>query len=107
MMTRSGAGRGGRMSGEWALKTMSVKQDNNCAFGKWLHCRIDASEKNSAHYAKVVSLHAEFHKVAGHILDVASNGEKDQANNLISADSQFSNLSTQLTQEMQTWKGSL
>lgn len=94
-------------TGECESTPDRVKQDDNCAFGKWLHYRIDASEKNSAHYANVISIHAEFHKVAGHVLSLALKGEKDQANDLISLGGQFSKLSSRLTQEMKAWQESL
>lgn len=94
-------------TGESESTPERVKQDNNCAFGKWLHVRIDASAKASAHYPKAVSLHAEFHKIAGHVLDLALKGEKDQASSLISLGSEFSKLSAQLTKELKTWQESL
>lgn len=94
-------------TGESESTPERVSQDNNCAFGKWLHTRIDPSEKASPHYKEVVSLHAEFHKAAGHVLDLALNGEKDQASKLISLGSPFSKSSSSLTKKMTDWLESL
>ena len=94
-------------TGECESTPERVKQDNNCAFGKWLHFRIDPSHKTSAHYREIVALHAEFHTAAGHVLELALNGEKDQASKLIGLGSQFSKVSAKLTQEMQSWQDSL
>ena len=40
-----------------------VRQDNQCAFGKWLYNEIDAASKTDPHYAKVKALHATFHEI--------------------------------------------
>ena len=81
-----------------------VKQDNNCSFGKWLHERIDPAVKSSSYYKEALSLHAEFHQEAGCILEIALKGEKEEANELLRIGSDFSRLSSALTQKLQEWK---
>ena len=81
-----------------------VKKDNNCSFGKWLHGRIDSSAKGSPYYADVVKLHAEFHREAGGILELALKGEKDQANELMGLTKGFAKCSGALTRKMQDWQ---
>ncbi|MDH5611216.1 MAG: CZB domain-containing protein [Gammaproteobacteria bacterium] len=81
-----------------------VKMDNNCAFGKWLHERIDPKVKGTAHYKEVVDLHARFHKEAGSILELALNGNTDDANKLMKIGSNFSSLSAGLTLKMKSWR---
>jgi len=84
-----------------------VKMDNNCAFGKWLHERIDASVKDSIFYHDVVDLHAKFHQEAGRILELALNGDKDTANDLMKIGQNFSKYSAALTRKMHEWQKTL
>ena len=84
-----------------------VKQDNNCSFGKWLHGRIDPAVKSMPHYQEIVALHAEFHKAAGHVLELALQGAKEEAKALIGLGSDFSKLSSRLTAKMKEWQAAL
>ena len=81
-----------------------VKMDNNCSFGKWLHERIDPSVKGTKFYNEVVDLHAQFHKEAGYILELALNGNKEEANSLMKLGSTFSSLSSKLTIKLKEWQ---
>jgi hypothetical protein len=81
-----------------------VKQDNNCAFGKWLYDRIDSSAKSSVYYKDVVDLHAQFHREAGTILELALSGDKGQANEKMKLGSEFSKTSAALTTKMKEWR---
>ena len=94
-------------TGECESTPEKVKMDNNCAFGKWLHERIDPSVKSSPYYSEVVSLHAQFHKEAGAILELALEGDKEQAKKLLSITGNFAKCSGALTRKMQEWQGSL
>lgn len=84
-----------------------VKMDNNCSFGKWLYERIDPSVKGTKHYNEVVDLHAQFHKEAGSILELALDGKKDEANERMKLGSLFSSLSSKLTLKMRAWQETL
>ena len=94
-------------TGESPSTPEKVMQDNNCSFGKWLHERITASEKESPYYKEVVELHAEFHKEAGAILALALKGEKDEAYDRIKLGSKFSRVSGGLTRKMKEWQSAL
>ena len=84
-----------------------VKLDNNCSFGKWLHERIDPSVKGTTYYNEVVILHAQFHKEAGSILELALNGNKEEAMNRMQLGSAFSSLSSKLTIKLNEWQETL
>jgi len=60
--------------------------------------------KVSPHYAKVKGLHADFHKVAASVLDLALSGRKDEATAAVGASSEYATISTNLTKEMMDWK---
>ncbi len=84
-----------------------VKMDNNCSFGKWLYERIDPKAKGSPYYNDILKMHADFHKEAGAILELALKGNKDQANDLMKLGSNFSKISAKLTTTMKSWQKSL
>ncbi len=94
-------------TGECESTPERVKMDNNCAFGKWLYDRIDEKAKSSEFYDITVALHANFHKSAGHILELALSGEKNQARSLMGLDSDFTRYSGQLTRKLKEWQAAL
>ncbi len=93
-------------TGESEVAPNVVKTDHNCAFGQWLHKDIDSDAKNSPHYKDIVDLHAQFHQEAGSILELAINGSKDKADELMGSDGKFATLSANLTDKMNEWKES-
>lgn len=94
-------------TGECESTPEKVKADNNCGFGKWLHERIDPMVKSSPHYNEVVALHADFHKEAGVILELALNGNAVQANQKMGISGDFAKYSAALTRKMKDWQGAL
>lgn len=94
-------------TGECESTPAKVKKDNNCAFGKWLHERIETSAKSSPCCSEVVNLHAQFHNEAGTILDLALKGDKESANIRMSLGQDFSKYSASLTKKMKEWQASL
>lgn len=94
-------------TGECESTPERVKQDCNCAFGQWLHNRIDPNAKASPFYRDALNTHAEFHREAGSILELALNGEKDAANERMALGSTFSSVSARLTRTMTEWQNSL
>ncbi len=83
-----------------------VSMDNNCSFGKWLYERIDPVEKNSPFYLEVIKVHALFHKEAGKILELAVNGQKKEARELM-VGVNFSKYTVALIQELKNWQATL
>lgn len=94
-------------TGECESTPFRVKQDCNCAFGKWLHQRIDPRTKATPQYPDIVRLHADFHKEAGTILELALYGDKDEARSRIGLGSHFSRISAELTKEMSAWQSTM
>ncbi|MDH5445802.1 MAG: CZB domain-containing protein [Gammaproteobacteria bacterium] len=83
-----------------------VCQDNQCEFGKWLYsCSHD--EKSSPHYETIRNLHADFHKSAAQVLDLALKGNTNEAQDNISSASKYSETSRNLTREMMNWKSEI
>ena len=94
-------------TGESDVTPEHVSKDFNCSFGKWLHYRIDPSEKRSALYEEIVALHRAFHKEAGEILDLALKREIAAANERMSLGSEFRRTSSELLRKLEAWKEEL
>lgn len=83
-----------------------VRPDNLCEFGKWLH-GLPSGDKGSANWKSVQELHARFHVEASRVLGLAVQGKKQDAENGLSLNSPFSEISSKLTIAMIAWKASL
>jgi Chemoreceptor zinc-binding domain len=47
-------------TGESESTPEKVCKDNNCSFGKWIHERIEPSQKSSPHYSRALKLNSDF-----------------------------------------------
>ncbi|MCX7960629.1 MAG: CZB domain-containing protein, partial [Burkholderiales bacterium] len=71
-----------------------IRADNQCAFGQWLYgTSIAPKDKSSAHYQNVKALHAEFHKVAARVADLAQKGDRAGAEALMSLGGEYTAVS--------------
>jgi len=94
-------------TGKSDASVTDVAKDNACAFGQWLYgSTIDAAAKSSAGFTEVQKLHAEFHKVAAQVLQLALQGKKAEANKMIAHDSAFADVSGRLTSARMRWQKS-
>jgi methyl-accepting chemotaxis protein len=83
-----------------------VKTDNACAFGTWLYS-LNPSETKGVDFEIIKKLHANFHKTAGSILELAISGKKEQAKAGMSLGSEFHMLSNSLEKKLRDWKNKL
>ena len=85
-----------------------VKQDNQCAFGKWLYGDgLDPQLKKSPEYLRCVDLHRRFHLVTAGVLSLALEGKKTAAMNAMELNSEFAQISAALTLHLMEWRASL
>ena len=83
----------------------TIRQDNQCVFGKWLYGPTHtAAEKASSHYKAVKDLHGEFHKTAARVAELALSGKKAEAEAMMALGGQYAAVSGNLTQAMMAWK---
>ncbi|MCC6208727.1 MAG: CZB domain-containing protein [Gammaproteobacteria bacterium] len=83
----------------------TIRQDTQCNFGKWLNGgSLSAADKSSASYRTVRDLHAEFHKSAAHVAELAITGHKEEASKLLAFGGEFASVSSRLTSAMMDWK---
>lgn len=90
-------------SGKSEFTVERVRPDNNCDFGKWLH-GLPPGDKNSEHWKTVQDLHAKFHIEAARVLQLATTGNKAEAEKGLASNSPFTSVSAKLTSAMMKWK---
>lgn len=95
-------------SGKIDVPINTIKVDNQCAFGKWFYGpTVTAEIKNSSHYKTIKELHAQFHKVAADVAQLAVAGKKDEAEKALGFGSEFAIVSASLTKAMMDWKNTV
>lgn len=80
-----------------------VRTDDCCDFGKWL-AALPLSQRLSEHSKRVRSLHAEFHRLAAEVLELALAGRKEEATAAMALGSRFAHVSSSLTMAVLAWK---
>ena len=86
---------------EWTVQ--GIRSYETCEFGRWL-ASLPPAESSSEHCKKVAELHAEFHKAAAEVLEIALSGRKAEGEAAISLGSRFSLVSSELTMAVSAWK---
>ena len=90
-------------SGKTDVPVATIKMDNQCEFGKWLHSSASTIEaKHMNRYKVVKDLHAQFHKMAGQVAELAVEGNRNDAEQLL--DGEYASASVKLTKEMMDWQ---
>ena len=81
-----------------------IRQDNLCAFGKWLYSPDLADEiKASVHYQNIIKIHAEFHKAASEVAMLAEVGEKEKARKMMSMGEPYAIQANNIRREILNW----
>jgi methyl-accepting chemotaxis protein len=95
-------------SGKSELPVESIRTDNHCVFGQWLHgSTLTSADKASPHFKTVRDRHAEFHRTAARVVELAMSGDKTEASKMMSFNGEFTAISAKLTAAMMEWKKSL
>ena len=74
----------------------AVRSDKNCEFGKWFYGDFPAQFKKLPIYQEIKELHANFHKEAAKVLELALQKKREEALNLMDIHSEFKRLSIAL-----------
>jgi hypothetical protein len=91
-------------TGKIDVKISTIKSDNQCNFGKWLHGpSTTENQKNSKHYQKVHDLHAAFHEKAAMVAHLAIAGNKVAAMKMLDVNGEYVEASATLTTAMIDW----
>jgi hypothetical protein len=78
------------------LEVESVKQDDQCSFGRWLSNQGEDGFLSGADYLELSALHAEVHEEAARILSFAISGQPAKALTAMDPGSTFSRASLRL-----------
>jgi methyl-accepting chemotaxis protein len=82
----------------------TLRADNQCQFGKWLHGDLLAArEKETEHYRQVKRLHTQFHEAASNVGELALAGRADAAENALNQGSDYARISAALTAALEQW----
>jgi len=88
------------------IDVQSIRADNNCEFGKWLHGpSLSSDEQLTDHYLEVRQLHVEFHELAGRIVELAAAGQVAESYTLLYGE--YITLSGRLILAMRAWQSKL
>jgi hypothetical protein len=93
-------------AGQSEFKVNIVKRDNSCQFGQWLY-GLPQGDKKSEDFNKVKALHADFHKTAGEILELALAGKKEEALKKLEYSGQYGQVTGKLILALNAWKAKL
>jgi methyl-accepting chemotaxis protein len=80
--------------------------DNACEFGKWFY-GLPPAERDTQNGRDVRALHAEFHRIAGAVLELALAGRREEAEHLLEAGGEFAQVTAKLTFALIGWKSRL
>lgn len=91
-------------SGKIETPIATIRQDNQCIFGKWLYgSTITAEVRSSPNYKTARELHADFHKAAGEVAELATAGKKAEAEKMLALGGKYADASAKLTTAMMAW----
>ena len=95
-------------SGKSDVSPAQARVDNQCEFGKWVYgSDLTASDKLTDHYKAVKQLHAQFHQEAAKVLDWATSGKKDAAEQALAVGGSCAKVASELTQAILKWRDSI
>jgi hypothetical protein len=83
--------------GQSELTEINARDPHHCAFGKWL---FSPAGKVLPHYLEVVELHQHFHKEAAKVLDLALQGQPNEASESLKLGSPFNQATAKLINKL-------
>ena len=87
------------------FKPDTVKVDNQCDFGKWLYGEGAATLRQAGAFDEIRDLHAQFHKRAGQILELAVSRQQGEARKLLDPTGDFMQISGKMVLRLKAVKG--
>ncbi len=91
-------------SGTSEFKVDTVRRDDQCDFGRWLHGEARRVHGNDPQFEVVRSLHAGFHAEAARVLSHAIAGTRKEAEASMAIGGQFSHVSASLIAALSRWR---
>lgn len=72
-----------------AVDANTIRQDNCCVLGKWLHGEGKTLHGKKPSFGPLVTKHAEFHRSAGKVADAINAKKYEQAETMLDGNSEF------------------
>jgi hypothetical protein len=91
-------------SGTMELDPSTVRRDDACPFGQWLHQQTDKRVTSDGHWESTIGIHAQVHSAAASLVTMAKGGKKAEAVAAMGLGQSFSKLTSQLTREVLAWR---
>lgn len=82
------------MKRDGTVNSSIVRQDNQCALGKWIYGE-GSRYSNLTEYATLKAVHAGFHHVTAQVIEMVNAGKVQQAIEMLKSGSEFMKLSSQ------------
>lgn len=83
-----------------------ASEDCHCKFGKWLlDPQFPSAHRDAVPHSVVRRVHAEFHREAGKVLQLALDGQEKTA--IAALEGAFADTSEKLVRALMKWKGEL
>jgi Chemoreceptor zinc-binding domain len=93
-------------SGSSEFQPETVRADHLCPFGQWI-TSAEPALRDSLHYERARTLHAQFHEAAAGVLALALSGRGPQALTSLEFGSEFVRASVLLVDELEFWRAEM
>ncbi|MCC7368483.1 MAG: HAMP domain-containing protein [Chloroflexi bacterium] len=90
--------------GQATVDVPTARRDDACPFGAWLYKEIGPADRQHPQYLPVRELHAEFHRCAASVLELAVGGRQAEARAAVAPGSAFVRASLALTHAIGDWR---
>lgn len=90
-------------TGQSEISVETACRDDRCSLGRML-LNCDAETKETMRWKCVRALHGDFHRTAGHVLELALAGRQREARAAMAYSSDFAGLSAKLAAELAAWR---
>ena len=82
----------------------TIRNSDACEFGKWVRSFKETDPSDAEFLPKIRTLHAEFHKIAAKVAELAVQGKQKEAVAFLDEGGGFINASSSLTEAIMAWK---
>lgn len=90
-------------SGRSETPVATIRRDDQCDFGRWLHGASPA-DRRAPEYQSIKTLHARFHVAASRVVELALAGRRAEAEASMAMGGEYFQASVELTNAMKGWK---
>jgi len=86
------------------LDPASIRRDDECPFGQWLHGLRDPAVTSDGHWETTMTLHAQLHSSMAQLVTMSKSGKTAEAVAGMGLGQNFSKISSQFTREIMAWR---